>query len=433
MKSAFVFAMVMLAIAMAASAATSAVTVNMISQTPDPVEPGDSAELRFRLENNGSSIANDIEAEILTGYPLSIQGETIKGLGSIDVSRSGSNAVFVEYKIVVDPAADEGSYPVYVRYRTDEGTWVRVGPFYVDVQSAEAILSVVSAAPKTSFVSGKTSEYTVKLQNFGKSMLRDIRIRLDIDGISFSPVGGSNEKVLGNLAPGAILDAKFLLAPDASTDSGNYKAQVIMNYVDDSGNKHVRNSTVGLPVYNQPSIDVSIKESSVYTADSTGDVVLSISNTGPSEVRFMIIKLLETPDYQVISAPDVYIGNLEADDFETAEFKIRTARDVKNIPLKASIAYRDNLNSLISSDESLTLRIYPAAEARKLGLVTTQQNFLFMYMGLGVQLIILVFLLFMLIDCWKNTMPTYKKVLWTVLILTGIGAVLYYFIARRKK
>ena len=44
----------------------------------------------------------------------------------------------------------------------------------------------------------------------------------------------------------------------------------------------------------------------------------------------------------------------------------------------------------------------------------------------------LVIMVFMLIDCLKSKMQVYKKILWTIMVLTGLGAFIYYFIGRKK-
>jgi len=47
--------------------------------------------------------------------------------------------------------------------------------------------------------------------------------------------------------------------------------------------------------------------------------------------------------------------------------------------------------------------------------------------------IILAFMAFMLLDLKNNKLPKTKKIIWLILILTGIGALIYFFKARSKK
>jgi len=407
--------------------------VTLFNQNPDPVEPGDSVELRFRFDNNGTSV-DGLEVELLPEYPFSINEPSLKNIGSIDASQHGENAVIVKYNVLVDRNADEGDHDIHVRYRVGQAGWIRAPPFKIDIKSLEAILSIVSASSTRRFSSGSDADLNIVLKNYGKSLLRDIQVRINLDGIPLSPVQGSNEKVIENLAPGMTATPRFTLLADADAESGYYKTGVLLNYFDDSGKKHTRNSTIGLLIYDEPEFILALKETDVYTASANGEIVLSVSNVGPAEIRFMSIELLEASDYTVLSSPSVYLGNLEADDFETAEFDIATSKiDPRDVNLNVRLTYKDSLNQEIIRNGQVALPLYSISDAKRFGLVAGGPGLMTTVLTFGVQILFLIFIIFMLIDCWKNNFPTYKKILWTVVILTGIGTVLYYFIARRKK
>ncbi len=410
------------------------VRVLLLSQSPDPVEPGDSVDLRFRFENNGSATVDGIQVELVPKYPLSISELSIKDIGSLDAKQKGTDALVVKYNVQVAEGVDEGSYEIFLNYRIGSGIWIRSGPFYVDVKSAEAILGISSVETPESFSAGGLGNVDVALKNFGKSAIKDVRVRIDLDNVPFAPVGTSNERVIDSMPAGSEASAGFSLIADTDAKAAYYKMRITFDYLDDSGRAHVRNSTISLLVYNEPKFELALKEAKVFTPNSNGEVVLSISNTGPADIRFMTAELVETPEYRVISSPTVYVGNLEADDFETANFEVRTG-NVKPgiISLNARLSYMDNLNREIARNGVVKLKIYSKSDAKKFGLVKSSSNFAFAYFGVGMQIIVVVFLISMVIDCWKNHLPKYRKMLWTIVILTGIGSVLYYFLARRKK
>lgn len=435
MKKILVFVLMAALLALSAGAVQNQqVRVLLLSQSPDPVEPGDSVDLRFRFENNGSATVDGIEVELLPKHPFSILEPSTKNIGSLDAKQKGVDAVVIKYTVHADASVDDGSYEIFLKYRIGNGLWMTTGPFYIDVEAAEAILGISSVEAPESFSAGGLGNVDVTLRNFGKSAIKDVRVRIDLDNVPFAPVGTSNEQVLDRIPAGNEAFARFSLIADTDAKAAYYKARIITNYLDGSGRDYVRNSTISLLVYNEPKFELALKEAKVFTPNSNGEVVLSISNTGPADIRFMTAELLETPEYRVISSPSVYVGNLEADDFETANFEIRTGR-VKpgSVSLNVRLSYKDNLNRDIAKNEAVKLPIYSKSDAKKFGLVKGSANFAAAYFGAGIQIIIAVFLISMLVDCWKNRLPKYKKVLWTVMVLTGIGAVLYYFLARRKK
>ncbi|MAG15499.1 hypothetical protein CMO88_00390 [Candidatus Woesearchaeota archaeon] len=426
--------MSLLAVSAAAEVKGTQINVKLINQNPDPVEPGDDVELRFRLDNNISRSIDALEVELLPKYPFSLSEPAVKDIGSLDAKQKGVDAVVVKYKVLVDKDADEGEHQLFFRYRIGSKDWIKAGPFDISVESSEAILGVLSAKIPESINAGSVADFDVVLKNFGKSLIKDVRLTLDLDKVPLSPIGTSNEKVIKRIAPGESTTTKFKLIANADASSAYYKTQIRMDYLDDSGNKHLRNSTIGLLVYDEPEFSLDLKETEVNTPSANGEVVLSVSNIGPAEIRFMEAELLEAENYKVVSAPNVYLGNLEPDDFETAEFDIRTANiKPRDINLKVRLTYKDSLNKEIVKNSVVKLPLYSTSDAKKFGLLDGSKSLAYVLITIAVYIILVVFIAFMLIDCWKNSLPKYKKVLWTLMIITGIGAVLYYFIARRRK
>ena len=279
-----VLAVFLLALPVGAQVDTPQISVSLINQDPDPVEPGDAVESRFKFENSGTTGINNLQVEFLEKYPFSINEPALKNVGSLDAKQVGSEAIAIKYRISVAGNADEGEYDMYLRYRrgTSEN-WITAGPFKVSVKSAEAILSVVSVETPQDLSSGREGDVNIVLKNFGKSRLNDVRVILDLSSIPISPVGGSNERVISTILPGESATATFRLVPGSDAIEPYYKTGVLLKYFDDSAKVYVRNSTIGLQVYNRPEFNLALKETSIYTPGATGEIVLSISNTGPGE------------------------------------------------------------------------------------------------------------------------------------------------------
>ena len=434
MKAIAILLMLAAAISLAATPEATNIEVNLINQIPDPVEPGDSVELSFRFSNTGSAVLDDFTVELLPEYPFQIFESAVKDLGSLDARQSSEQSVIIKYNVVVDENADEGTHEIHLRYKLSSGNWAKVGPFKVTVKPVEAIVTVLSAESNQPFKAGARENFKVELENTGKSLLKNLRVKLNLDQLPFAPIGTSNEKVISSVAPGEKVKLNFDLAPHDTAKSGTYKASLSLDFIDDSGKNYSRSSNVGLIVYDQPEFKLALKNTAVYTPDSAGEIVLSVSNIGPSEIKFMTMELLDTAQYQVISPPIAYLGNLEADDFETAEFEIKTSKSSPAAAnLKVKLTYKDSRNKEITTEETVKLPIYSSRDAEKFGLVKTNRNILSAYLMTGMLIISIVFVLFMLVDCLKNPLVNYKKLLWTIVILTGIGAIFYYFIARRRR
>ena len=161
-------AAVLLALPVSAEIESHLVIVNLVNQNPDPVEPGDNVDLRFKLENEGTAGIDGLHVEFLDKYPFSINEVALKDVGSLDVKQVGTDAIAVKYTVSVAGSAEEGDYDIYIRYRLGEEGWTTVGPFKVSVKSVESILSIVSVETPLGLSSGNEGELNVVLRNFGK-------------------------------------------------------------------------------------------------------------------------------------------------------------------------------------------------------------------------------------------------------------------------
>jgi hypothetical protein len=211
-----------------------------------------------------------------------------------------------------------------------------------------------------------------------------------------------------------------------------YALMLLISYTDTLGNSLTRNETIGVPVFSKPSYDINVEESKAYTAGSTGDVVISISDTGASQIKYLVLELTGTSSYELVSSGKVYVGNLESNDFQTASFKIHlNGNAATTTPLALKLTYKDDYNMPYSETVQLPLRVYTNAEAKAYGLVPSA-NMTTMLISITIQVLLLVFAVFMLIDLIKKPTPVYKKILWTIIILTLFGAIIYYFLGRKK-
>ena len=79
------------------------IQVTLISQDPDPVEPGQIVKVKFKIENDGKHTANDAIVKILPKFPFSLYGDVAeKNIGKLRASSIGGDAEIVEFDLKVD-------------------------------------------------------------------------------------------------------------------------------------------------------------------------------------------------------------------------------------------------------------------------------------------------------------------------------------------
>ena len=359
------------------------ILVSLASQDPDPVEPGKIVEVSFKLDNQGA-LADDVTFDIIPEYPFSlVPGEvSMRNIGTLGTSQNAARTVFVKYRIRVDQNAVDGSHEIKVRYKLGSfESWSTVDNLKIKVQSLDAILGVDKVTTIPEIVApGFKAKLSISLRNYATSLLKDVKVTLTLGESSneetpFSPVGSTNEKVISNIDPQstALIDFNLLVDPDAK--SKTYKVPLKIQYSDTLNKNYSKTNTISLVVGAEPDVSVYIDTASVYSAGKTGEVSVKIVNKGLTDIKFLNVKL-EKGEYSVISPSEVYIGNIDSDDYETVDFRINVEKtNEKRVILPLTIEYKDSNNQDYIRKENLDLPLYTNAEAKRLGLAKGRSTF----------------------------------------------------------
>ena len=98
-----------------------------------------------------------------------------------------------------------------------------------------------------------------------------------------------------------------------------------------------------------------------------------------SNIKFLTARLQQTDEYVIVNSPESYIGKVDSDDYETAEFQLSLTKKADDtVELPVVMDYRDGNNKAYSKGVSLTLvRHTPAELGTKSG-------------GLGITIVVLL-------------------------------------------
>jgi hypothetical protein len=359
---------------------TPIIDASLAYQDPDPVEPGDEVELRFSIKNTGSSTAKSTEFAMETSYPFTISpGEDeIKSLGDIKIYESEeiiTGESSIRFKVYVDQDALEGSYDLTLKYRTEEGIsrgqWIETDPFILTVGSKGTHLVLQQSTTDPETVSpGQNAKLTLTFSNEGNTALEGITVGVNLDDLSeISPTGTGTELIIQKIKPGETGEAvfSFILAPDAEIKV--YKVPLDLEYEDARGTDYEKTTHTSIIAAAQPEYILNLEESDVYKKKESGNVVISLSNIGVGDINYATITLKENDYYTILSPDAVYLGNLESDDFETAQFTLYTNHYAEEIPLEFTLFYKDNYNKNYEEEITLQMKLFTSGEAKRYGLV----------------------------------------------------------------
>ena len=349
------------------------IAVTLINQEPDPAEPGKYVDVRFKFDNNGSGEARNVMVELLPQYPFSLESgaDAVRNLGTIQSMQRGDVGVIVKYRLRVDENVIEGENDLRIRYKIEGYSWIEPEEFKVDVQTHDAILSVNSVSiGKKTLEPGASNTVKITVSNEADSVLKDIKARLELGGLPFVPLGSTNEKSIYKIGSKESYEFDFEILANPDAASGVYQVPLKIIYSDELGKTYFKNSTIGLIVGAMPDLSITLDTTEVYETKKPGEVVIKVVNEGVTDIKFANVRLMASKDYRILSNDEDYLGNIDSDDYETAEFKIYVEnKKDKKIILPISIEYMDANNNEYKTDMNIEMPLYSTSEAKRFGLV----------------------------------------------------------------
>jgi hypothetical protein len=412
------------------------VKITLINQEPMPAEPGGYMKLRFRVENIGIKAADRVQVELMAKYPFSFDAsdQGLRDVSALNGWQVGEEGVVLEYRLRIDEDAVEGAENITIRYKVDQSPWIGQ-KFEIQIRTIDAFLDVSSITTVPSRVQpGEFTDLNINVKNLADSRLKDLRFKLNFNNIDISPASSSNEKTLTSIPAKGNATVKFRIVVDSDAESRVYKIPLDITYMDEVGTEYNRSHTIGLVVYGKPEYFLNVESSDVFTKNKKGEVVLSISNIAPAEMRFASIELKSNDNYTVLSTQKIYLGNIKSDDEETADFIIQTKGATGMVPLDVVLEYKDAYNKLFKSEEQVPLKVYTGGEAAVFGLAARVSPVSLIF-TLSPVVLVGLFWFYNVRDCWKNKKKGYHRTMWLIAIIGGtiLGAILYYFIGRKKQ
>ncbi len=345
------------------------VDVTMVNHDPDPAEAGRYVTVRFKVENTGAETAKDIVLEILPKYPFSLDpGESaIKSIGSVRSRQIGDTGVIEDYRLRIDENAIEGDNEIELRYNIDGGSWIKLEPFDIEVNPHDIILSIASVESPSMINPGEVSRIDINLENLALSFLKEVKVKLNIDDIPFATIGSTNRKIIKQIEADSTAMVSFNIMAEPDAESQLYKVPIELEYNDRLGVKYNKTEIVGLIVGAEPDLSVIIDDSEIYNSGGTGEVSIKLTNKGVTDIKFVNLMLLDG-EYTILSPEEVYVGNIDSDDYETADFNLKLDKlKTEEVALPLILEYKDANNNEYKEEIRLPLKLYSSSDAKAIG------------------------------------------------------------------
>src|SRR3989344_6023858 len=372
--------------------------IDLIRFDPNLYQGGGS-DVIFEITNLGDNMILSKEITLVDKFPFSAKERTIT------ITNLGpGNKVQVKFNVLTNKDVDDGVYSLSIQYYSDKQGVILTKSFDAPVKKSLVIATTRVSVEPDRIKPGDDAAVKIILENAAESRLKDITLSLDLDDVPFSPIGSTSERKIKDIAIGGKYEVVFNIIVNPNAESKVYKVPLEIKYLDELGKEFIKNEFIGLVVDEKPNYQVNLEGSNVYSYRDSGEITLSISNTGTSEIKFLSMELLNDKKYEVISNPRVYVGNLESDDFETANFIIYS-KSYWDIPLQVNLMYKDAYNREYNETMTINLPMYSRFTARRLGLVKGDNGFFNI-----VLFIILIIFAFKTYKEWKKEKDIEKAV-----------------------
>ncbi|GAG23285.1 unnamed protein product [marine sediment metagenome] len=136
---------------------------------------------------------------------------------------------------------------------------------------------------------------------------------------------------------------------------------------------------ISVVVNSEPILGVDVEDGLLLKVQ-VNELRIDIVNKGLSDVKFLEIEIGSSTYFDVLSSKNVYIGDIDSDDFDSAEFRIFFKKNTPdNIVIPVSIFYKDALNKEHTDNLNLQVKVYSNEKAIELGLL--EKSYTGLYAG----------------------------------------------------
>lgn len=315
-----------------ATATSVDMNISLLKYSPYPAEPGKYITLTLKIDNSGSSDADNVKIKLSPEYPfyldrdstitilnsatkIPLDSETIASIGKIPASQY----TIVEYNVRVDPEVLEGMRQISIWHQTGSGDiWVR-SAFNVYVQGTDR-LEVSNVSPAI-LLPGKSTAVFFVLNNTGTANIRDVSFEWAEKSGEILPLGSGNIKYASSIPAGGFIEIPFNLVANPSASSGIYNIIANISYIIGSNISKSQQVSIGMFIGGKGEFDVSTQEY------SSGSMTLSIANIGETTTSSVSVSVPEQPGYSVTGASSSFIGNMDPGDYMTVTFSVSPRTD----------------------------------------------------------------------------------------------------------
>ncbi|HLD00992.1 MAG TPA: hypothetical protein VJC39_04560 [Candidatus Nanoarchaeia archaeon] len=213
---------------------------------------------------------------------------------------------------------------------------------------------------------GQEGQILLEVYNDFDEDMENAALSLNFAGLPLSPVGSSAQSE-DQIRDGRTNKFSFKVRASSSAKPGDYEIPYVLSYQlenDKAINKV--SGTIGLRITGDPELSYTVTaEKAVVNAPT--QVKFKIVNKGYAEAKFVAVTIVPE-GLTLLSDREVYLGTVESDDFETANFEVIYGASGEQF-FRAVVTYRNFENQEETKNVILPVTVYSPEEALALGII----------------------------------------------------------------
>jgi len=225
------------------------------------------------------------------------------------------------------------------------------------------IVKSISLEP-TNITPGDTGVLKIVIENYANFKLYDVRFDLNLSD-KFGFLDDISKRKIFQMESGGIKELEYNIIVLPDTKDGIYRSNYKVRYLNHLGNERNESDIFDIIIRGEPKIFGYVSETGVYKENNIGDITIKLVNNDLANIKFLTVTLENSEDYEIISNNKEYIGELDSDDFESINFRLKINKKDGIIKLPLLINYKDSLNKDYSQNMELDLPIRTAKELGK--------------------------------------------------------------------
>ena len=347
----------------------------LLNQDPDPVEPGEYVELRFKIEKEGNEELKDIKYELVPEYPFSFDGsdKPIKNLGDWVGTSDDKEYYTLYYKLKVDDDAIEGTYELTMYQTSLNSPNKKEIKFDVRVdESKRAKLLVGQVQTKPSKLIADYDEGLVKVEvvNVGDDKAEEVILNLNLPNGFEEAFGYSTRVNLGTIEAGDSKFASFYIDTQEGLSKGNHKAILDIQYKEDEENNGNEIKSIkkdfDISVFGRPEYKVMDVNVDKLSPGQDGKIKFKIQNIGSRESESTTVQIFKDSSQPFdFSEKSNFIGKMDINSNGEVVFDVETEKDAQPKEYKLKLQIRSVVDDdVLTEDETISVTVNPLPKAK---------------------------------------------------------------------